>query len=331
MQASFREASRRLDAGGVASCGMSSEPSGEAPWRRLVERYLDHLAVERGLSANTAAAYRRDLVRLGEELSEAGSHLETARPADLAAHVRRLRRAGLSPRSIARAASAARGFYAHLVAEGERRDDPAADLVTPKLLRPLPKVLSEEEVEGLLRAPDTATPLGLRDRAMIELLYATGLRVSELVGLRLSQLRLGSDPGGGFLVVFGKGSKERIVPVGESAEAWLARYHRQARPELERGRTDAVFLSRLGRGMTRQAFWETLKKHARAAGVREVSPHVLRHSFATHLLEHGADLRAVQAMLGHADVTTTQIYTHIHQHRLKSLYERFHPRAGRPG
>lgn len=314
---------------------MSGTPSAEPAWRRLVERYLDHLAVERGLSANTVDAYRRDLVRLGARLEESGADLETARPAELAAQVRRMRREGLSPRSIARAASAARGFYAHLVAEGEREDDPAADLVTPKLLRPLPKVLSEDDVEALLQAPDTATPLGLRDRAMIELLYATGLRVSELVTLRLSQLRLGPVPGegpgegpsGGFLVVFGKGSKERIVPVGESAEGWLERYYRGGRPELERGRTDAVFLSRLGRAMTRQAFWENLKKHARAAGVREVSPHVLRHSFASHLLEHGADLRAVQAMLGHADVTTTQIYTHIHQHRLKRLYERFHPRA----
>jgi integrase/recombinase XerD len=293
------------------------------PWRRLVERYLDHLAVERGLAGNTVAAYRRDLVALGEALAAEGRDLVSAGPTDLAAQVRRMRRAGLSPRTISRAVSAARGFYAHLVAEGERADDPAADLSTPKLLQHLPTVLSEAQVEALLQAPDPATELGLRDRAMIELLYATGLRVSELVSLRLPQLRLDQ----GFLLAFGKGSKERVVPVGESAETWLGRYFREARPALERGRSDAVFLSRLGRALTRQGFWDNLRRHARAAGVKKVSPHVLRHSFATHLLEHGADLRAVQEMLGHADISTTQIYTHIHQQRLKSLYERFHPRA----
>ena len=302
---------------------MSGDTRPQPPWRRLVERYLDHLAVERGLAENTVAAYRRDLVGLGEALAEAGRDLATAGPVDLAGEVRRMRRAGLSPRTIARAVSAARGFYAQLVTEGEREDDPAADLATPKLLRRLPSVLSEEQVEALLAAPDTATELGLRDRAMIELLYATGLRVSELVSLALPQLRLDQ----GFLLAFGKGSKERIVPVGESAEGWLGRYYREARPALERGRSDAVFLSRLGRPMTRQAFWANLKRYARGAGVRDVSPHVLRHSFATHLLEHGADLRAVQMMLGHADISTTQIYTHIHAQRLKSLYERFHPRA----
>ncbi len=291
-------------------------------WRRLIDRYLDHLAVERGLSANTVAAYRRDLERLGEAFEEAGRSLLSATPADLSAHVRALRRQGLSPRSIARALSSARGFFAHLVVEGDRKDDPAVDLQAPKLLSRLPRVLSEEQVEALLEAPDVGTELGLRDRAMIETLYASGLRVSELVSLRLAQLRLDQ----GILMAFGKGSKERIVPVGESAERWLGRYFREARPVLERGRSDAVFLSRLGRAMTRQAFWQTLKRHARAAGVRDVSPHVLRHSFATHLLEHGADLRAVQMMLGHSDISTTQIYTHIHQHRLKGLYERFHPR-----
>jgi len=291
-------------------------------WRRLVDRYLDHLAVERGLSGNTVAAYRRDLERLGEALEEGGLSVLTATPADLSAHVRALRRQGLSPRSIARALSSARGFFAHLVVEGDRGDDPAADLEAPKLLSRLPRVLSEEQVEALLEAPDVSTGLGLRDRAMIETLYASGLRVSELVSLRLAQLRLDQ----GILMAFGKGSKERIVPVGESAERWLGRYFRESRPALERGRSDAVFLSRLGAAMTRQAFWQTLKRHAQAAGVRDVSPHVLRHSFATHLLEHGADLRAVQMMLGHSDISTTQIYTHIHQHRLKGLYERFHPR-----
>jgi integrase/recombinase XerD len=302
---------------------MPPKPAPEPPWRRLVDRYLDHLAVERGLASNSVTSYRRDLLRLGTALEQEGQDLLTAKPTDLSAQVRRMRREGLSPRSIARAISAARGFYAHRVGEGEREDDPAADLSAPKLLQRLPKVLSEEQVEALLAAPDTATELGLRDRAMIELLYATGLRVSELVSLRLPQLRLDQ----GFLIAFGKGSKERVVPVGESAEGWLGRYFRQARPALERGRSDAVFLSRLGRAMTRQGFWDNLRKYALAAGVQRVSPHVLRHSFATHLLEHGADLRAVQMMLGHSDISTTQIYTHIHQHRLKSLYERYHPRA----
>ena len=290
-----------------------------------MERYLDHLAVERGLARNTVAAYRRDLARLGEALAEEGRGPLDAASADLAGHVRRLRREGLSARSVARALSSARGFFAHLVIEGERGDDPAADLQAPKLLERLPQVLSEEEVDALLEAPDTSTELGLRDRAMIELLYATGLRVSELVSLTLAQLRLDQ----GLLVAHGKGSKERIVPVGESAERWLGRYFREARPVLARRgrRSDAVFLSRLGEGMTRQAFWQSLKKHARAAGVAEVSPHVLRHSFASHLLEHGADLRAVQMMLGHADISTTQIYTHIHAHRLKASYDRYFPRS----
>jgi integrase/recombinase XerD len=184
-------------------------------------------------------------------------------------------------------------------------------------------VLSEAEVEALLAAPDVSTPLGLRDRAMLELIYATGLRVSELVGLQLPQLRLDA----GFLVAFGKGSKERIVPVGEQAGHWVRRWLRDARPGLVEGRHQAVFVNFAGEPMTRMGFWKILKGHGLKVGIRTLSPHVLRHSFATHLLEHGADLRAVQAMLGHADISTTQIYTHIHQERLKTLYDRFHPRS----
>ncbi len=293
-------------------------------WKRALGRYLEHLAVERGLSANTTAAYGRDLRRLGEWLvKRRGSDLLDADAEALAAHVRGLRRQGLAPRSIARALSAARTFYDYLVEIGERVDHPALNLVPPKLWRTLPKVLSEAEIEALLAAPDPARPRGLRDKAMLELLYATGVRVSELVGLALPQLRLDV----GFLVAFGKGSKERIVPVGEQAEAWVARYLREARPALARGRHDRVFVNRFGDPMTRQGFWLILRGYARSAGIRAVSPHVLRHSFATHLLEHGADLRAVQMMLGHADISTTQIYTHIHQQRLKSLYDRYHPRA----
>ncbi|MEE8525846.1 MAG: site-specific tyrosine recombinase XerD [Thermoanaerobaculia bacterium] len=290
---------------------------------RVLSAYLDSLIAERGLASNTVDAYRRDLERLAADLVRAGIDLLEADAPALQGHVRRLRSSGLAPRSISRALASIRGFYAFLIEIGERADNPAVHLISPKNLRRLPKVLSEEQVEALLAAPDATTPLGIRDRAMLELLYAAGLRVSELVGLRLSQLRLDQ----GFLIAWGKGSKERIVPVGERAEAWVGRYLSAERPKMVRGRCEEVFVNRRGRGMTRQNFWKRLREHGLTAGIAEVSPHVLRHSFASHLLEHGADLRAVQMMLGHADISTTQIYTHIHQHRLKTLYERFHPRA----
>jgi integrase/recombinase XerD len=291
----------------------------------VLGRYLESLAVERGLARNTVDGYRGDLVRLGEALARKGGRdLLAARSADLSAHMRDLQRQGLSPRSSARALSAIRGFYEHLVTVGDRKDNPAVNLLPPKLWKPLPKVLSESEVEALLAAPDVSTLLGLRDRAMFELLYATGLRVSELVGLTLPQLRLDV----GFLIAFGKGSKERVVPVGEQAELWVQRYLSDVRPELARGRHLTLFVNKNGDPMSRVGFWMIIKKYGLKAGLRtEISPHVLRHSFATHLLEHGADLRAVQTMLGHADISTTQIYTHIHQQRLKSLYDRFHPRS----
>ena len=302
------------------------------PWKRPLDRWLDGLAVERGLSAHTVAAYRRDLERLARDLAAHGAGFADATAGDLAAHLRRLRRRGLAPRSVRRALSSIRGFYAHRVGVGERADDPAVDLLPPRLLRQLPKVLSEGQVEELLAAPDPSAPRGLRDKAMLELLYATGLRVSELVGLELAHLQgIARDRDGrreiDFLIVPGKGGKERVVPVGEQAVAWLQRYLGEVRPALARGRHGVVFVNRLGDGMTRQGFWKILKGSAQQAGVRQVSPHVLRHSFATHLLEHGADLRAVQMMLGHADVSTTQIYTHVHQARLKALYDEFHPRA----
>jgi integrase/recombinase XerD len=303
----------------------ASEKTPAPPWRRVLDRYLESLAVERGLSRNTVDGYRNDLSRLGEALAKKGGRdLLAALPADLSAHMRDLQRQGLSPRSSARALSAIRGFYEHLITAGERKDNPAVNLLPPKLWKPLPKVLSEDEVEALLAAPDVGAPLGLRDRAMLELLYATGLRVSELVGLTLPQLRLDA----GFLIAFGKGSKERLVPVGEQAEMWVQRYLRDVRPDLARGRHLAVFANKDGDPMSRVGFWMLIKKHGLKAGIRTaISPHVLRHSFATHLLEHGADLRAVQTMLGHSDISTTQIYTHIHQQRLKSLYDRFHPRS----
>jgi integrase/recombinase XerD len=290
-----------------------------------LDLWLDGLAVERGLSPRTLSAYRADLGRLGLWLERQGiDSLEQATTTDLARHQVELHRQGLSARSIARALSSLRGFFGTLVEEGRRSDDPTLHLVAPRRGRRLPKVLGEEEVARLLAAPNPAAPAGARDKAMLELLYATGLRVSELVGLRLSQLRLE----GGFLIAFGKGSKERIVPVGESAEAALRYYIERARPTLARGRHDAVFVSRRGIAMTRQGFWKILKGYGLAAGIeRPLSPHVLRHSFATHLLEHGADLRAVQAMLGHADISTTEIYTHVHRARLRQVYDRHHPRA----
>ncbi|RMH17526.1 MAG: site-specific tyrosine recombinase XerD [Acidobacteria bacterium] len=297
--------------------GATNPPGGDL---RLIETYLDALAAERALADNTVAAYRRDLRRLAGDL---GGDLAAATAPALRAHLRALRRRGIAPRSVARALAAIRGLYAFLVEQGVRDDNPALHLISPRAGRPLPQVLRPQEVEALLRAPDVRTPLGLRDRALIELLYATGLRVSELTGLERSQLRLEQ----GFLIAFGKGSKERLIPVGENAEAWLRRWLEEARPRLARGRHDRVFVNHRGAPLSRQGVWKIVRRHALAAGIRRLSPHVLRHSFASHLLEHGADLRAVQMMLGHADVSTTQIYTHIHQARLKSLYERFHPRA----
>jgi integrase/recombinase XerD len=294
-----------------------------SPFRRALDRWLDELQSERGLAANTLAAYRRDLLRLEGDLRERQVEPLAADAQALAGHQRRLLRAGLAPRTLRRALAALRGFYGHLVAAGERADNPAEHLLPPRRLQQLPKVLTEAQVADLLAAPDVAQPLGRRDKAMLELLYASGLRVSELVGLTLGQLRLDE----GFLVAFGKGSKERIVPVGEQAERWLRRYLGEVRGGLLRGRHAEVFLNHRGAPLTRQGFWKILEAYGRRAGIAALSPHVLRHSFATHLLEHGADLRAVQMMLGHADISTTQIYTHIHQQRLRSLYDRFHPRA----
>lgn len=300
-----------------------SRPAAVSESERTLDRYLDGLLVERGLSRHTVDAYRRDLVRLAGNLEDGGGDLLVATVDQLGQHLRRLRREGLSPRSISRALVSMRRFYAFLVNEGDRDDNPAVNLYPPRLPQRLPKVLREEQVEALLRAPDTGRPPGVRDRAMIELLYATGLRVSEMVGLERSQLQLEA----GFLIAFGKGAKERVVPVGESAETWLDRYLKEVRPVMAKGRHDVVFVSYRGSGLTRQGFWKLLGNYGRSAGIPDLSPHVLRHSFATHLLEHGADLRAVQVMLGHANITTTQIYTHIHEHRLRTLYDQYHPRA----
>ena len=293
-------------------------------WRRALDRYLESLAIERGLSPHTVAAYRRDLGRFGAFLEETkkGDPL-TADAKALSAHIQSLRRSGLAARSISRALSSIRRFYQYLISDGERADDPTLNLLFPRKTHRLPRVLSEEEVQRLLASPDVSKTLGLRDKSMIELMYATGLRVAELVGLTIPQLRLDD----GFLVAFGKGSRERVVPVGEEAERWTLLYLAEARPTLVHTRHDFVFVNARGSGLTRQGFWKILKAQAKSAGLDEVSPHVLRHSFATHLLAHGADLRSVQAMLGHADISTTQIYTHIHEERLKSLYDQYHPRS----
>ncbi|MEL7060922.1 MAG: site-specific tyrosine recombinase XerD [Acidobacteriota bacterium] len=301
---------------------MSAAP-GSVPWQREVDLFLDVLRVERGLSPHTVAAYGRDVRKLGTELAAAGRDLRTATRSDLQGHLRELRRSGLAPRSVRRAAASLRAFYRHLVEDHRRADDPSAHLVAPKPLARLPKVVSQEQVEALLEVPDATNDLGLRDQAMIELLYATGLRVSELVGLQRAQLRLDH----GFLVTLGKGSKERVVPIGERAIGWTTRYLDEVRPRLVDRRHDIVFVNHRGGGLTRQGFWKILKAYGVSVGITDLSPHVLRHSFATHLLEHGADLRVVQTLLGHSELSTTQIYTHIHQHRLQSLYERFHPRS----
>jgi integrase/recombinase XerD len=287
-------------------------------------RYLDYLVVEKGLSSNTVAAYRADLKRLSRALGSR-RRIEQARTQDLLKVLRQMRVEGRSPRSVARWIVALRGFFSYLVAEGVLREDPAANLDAPRIWRSLPKVLSFAEVEALLAAPDRSVPAGLRDAAMLEVLYATGLRVSELIRLRLGDLHLDA----GYVRCWGKGSKERVVPLGSEADATLQRYLAEGRPAFLQGkRSDCLFVNRRGSAMSRQGFWKIVKRYGLQAGIHtSLSPHVVRHSFATHLLENGADLRAVQIMLGHSDISTTQIYTHINRERLRRIYDDFHPRA----
>jgi integrase/recombinase XerD len=291
----------------------------------LIEACLQHLRVARRLADHSLAAYQRDLVILGRWAAGRGQALEDLTLPDLEAFVRDRMSSGAAPRSVARLVAAVRGFYRFLVLDGRLASSPAADLRAPRAWPQLPTYLSADEVDRLLDAPDTATPRGLRDRALVEVLYATGLRVSELVGLKLADLNLEA----GFLGCVGKGGKERIVPMGESAVGWVRRYLADARGALLRGRA-APWLFVSGRGgapLTRVGFWKLLKRHGRHAGVtRPLTPHVLRHSFATHLLDRGADLRAIQMMLGHADLSSTQIYTHVLEARLRAVYDRFHPR-----
>lgn len=294
----------------------------------LLDEFCDAAWLQDGLSRNTLAAYRRDLrLFAGWLAAEQRPALAAAGAADISAYLahRFASRAGIRPSSQARLVSSLKRFYRYALDVRRIAEDPTALLETPKPAPRFPKTLSEDDVESLLGMPDVATTLGLRDRAMLEVLYASGLRVSELVGLKMT----GLDANIGLVRVLGKGSKERLVPLGEEAVAWVGRYARDARPLLLNGRSsEHVFVTGRGCAMTRQAFWHLVKKHAaRAVPGRMLSPHTLRHAFATHLLNHGADLRVVQLLLGHADISTTQIYTHVARERLKSLHAKHHPRG----
>lgn len=293
---------------------------------RVVEIFLDAMWMERGLSENTTAAYRTDLTGLAEWLYKNNSiTLVCAKRDDLLAYLAYRIGKGAHPRSTARLLSSTRCFYQYLLREDRIREDPSSRIDAPKLGRTLPQPLTEAEVEALLEAPDTTDVLGLRDRTMLETLYASGLRVSELIKLQLSQVNLRQ----GVVRVIGKGNKERIVPLGEEALEWLGKYLRESRPRLCRKRpNDYLFTTRSERAMTRQAFWYVVKRHANNANIQKnLSPHTLRHSFATHLINNGADLRVVQMLLGHSDLSTTQIYTHVARERLKDLHRRHHPRG----
>ena len=299
----------------------SDEPLAPAP---LVDAWLDHLRIERRRSPLTVDSYSRDLELLRRFAAGSAQPVEGLDRHALEAFVRELMGRGLSPRSVARVVSSTRGFFRYLVLRRHLAVNPAEDLQAPRAWAALPKYLSVEEVDRLLQLPDVATPRGVRDRAFIELLYATGLRVSELVALGTSHLNLE----GGFLTTRGKGSKERLVPMGDEAVAWVGRYLREGRPVLLGKRTSPrLFVNaRGGASLSRLGVWKILKEYGKAAGLSRLSPHVLRHSFATHLLERGADLRAIQMMLGHADLSTTQIYTHVLEARLRAIHERYHPR-----
>ena len=293
----------------------------------FVDAYLTHLTVERRLAANSVESYARDLGLLAEFAAGRGRPIGSLTRTDLEGFVRDLMSEGRSPRSVARAIACYRGFYRFLVIDGRARASPAGDLRPPRAWKSLPRYLASSEVDLLLAQPDVTTPRGLRDRALIELLYATGMRVSELIGLRPADVNLEAS----YLTCTGKGDKQRIVPIGDEAALWVRRYLREARGTLAGKRSiQRLFVNARGggAGLTRVGFWKILKGYARQAGLKaSVSPHMLRHSFATHLLERGADLRAIQMMLGHADLSTTQIYTHVLERRMRAVYDRFHPRA----
>ncbi len=290
-----------------------------------IDRYLTHLELERRVSPHTLDGYSRDLAALAAFAAGHGRDVDALGRADLERLVRDRMAEGRSPRSVGRLVAAVRGYYRYATAAVPLAENPAADVAAPRTWKALPKFLTVDEVDALLQAPDLATPRGLRDRALLELLYATGLRVSELLGLAPAHLDLEA----GVLTCMGKGRKERVVPFGEEAVRWLGRYLSEARPALAgRGSSPRLFVNARGGPLSRMGFWKLLRGYGLQAGItRAISPHVLRHSFATHLLERGADLRAIQMMLGHADLSTTQIYTHVLDERLRSVYERFHPRT----
>ena len=292
---------------------------------RLIEEFLDALWLEKGLSPHTRSAYRTDLLAFARWLEGRGLTLESVGRDAVLDHLGWRLSEGYQARSTARFLSGLRSFYKHAVREGRLAEDPTLLVSMPQLGAPLPKSLSEADVEALLAAPDTEDTLGLRDRTMLEVLYATGLRVTELISLTLDEINLRE----GSLRVFGKGSKERLIPLGEEAIAWLESYLKTARPLLLGGQPgDILFPRQRGTPMTRQPFWRRIKLHAQVAGIRtSLSPHTLRHAFATHLLNHGADLRTVQMLLGHTSLSTTQIYTHVARVRLQQLHAQHHPRG----
>lgn len=292
----------------------------------LIEHFLDTLWLEKGLSRNTIDSYRRDLTAFSAWLAARNKELVQVRREDLLGYLADRMGAGIKARSTARALSCLRSLYRYLLREKRINEDPTLRIENPKVGRPLPDTLTESDVEKLLAAPDTTTPIGIRDRTMFEVLYASGLRVSELVSLTVTDVNIRQ----GVVRVMGKGGKERLVPLGEEAISWLVRFMREGRNEFLKKNLaeDVVFPSNQGRRMTRQTFWYRIKEHARTAGIkRKLSPHTLRHAFATHLLNHGADLRVVQLLLGHSDLSTTQIYTHVARHRMKSLHQEHHPRG----
>ncbi len=289
-----------------------------------IDTYLSYLRDVRRMSPNTIESYARDLTGLAAFAEKLGRDVGALERRDLEAYVRSLMASGLSPRSTARAVACVRGFYRFAAVEQQQEGSPADDLRAPRAWAALPKFLDLEEVDRLLAQPDTATPRGLRDKALISVLYATGLRVSELISLKLSNLHLDE----GYLTCIGKGDKERIVPVGQDATDWLKKYMAESRPRLAASGSRWLFVNARGTPLSRVGFWKLLRDYGIKAGItRAISPHVLRHSFATHLLDRGADLRAIQMMLGHADLSTTQIYTHVLEARLRAVYDRFHPRA----
>ncbi|MEX2221807.1 MAG: site-specific tyrosine recombinase XerD [Candidatus Rokuibacteriota bacterium] len=292
----------------------------------LIDEFLGSLQIERGAALNTLTAYRRDLKGFESFLTRERRGLEAVGVSDLSRYMGGLRRRGLGSRSIGRHLSAVRGLYRFLLDGGRVRRDPTEHLDTPRPARRLPRTLSIVDAAALVEAPDTSRPDGLRDRALLELLYASGLRASEALGLRIEDVNFAA----GYVMVVGKGDRQRLVPAGGRALDWVRRYLTTVRPRLVRRDCPAVFLNRSGGTMSRQALWGLIRRAARRAGIRAaVSPHTLRHSFASHLLERGADLRSVQAMLGHVDISTTQIYTHLPSSVVHDMYRKFHPRAGR--